>query len=363
MRSHAMLRAAAGKTVRSSTPKTLAWRSGSWQSVQNGGLGNTPDAHRTFGSWRGRPETIAHSYANSSAWSDIDNPPSLATYEGSEFTGPAFLLSVAMFPSGQGCSLALGASGAYNSHFSTLASNLVAKGFGASPLRIGWEFNLTSFGWYATGDSTHAADYRGTFQQIVTTMRNAGWQGKSLWCPNAGGPHTGEVDPTLCYPGDNYVDVIGVDAYDFHYGAAYADQAAADADASNRWANFVLDNGGYGLTFWSDFCKAGTQRLDSSSGAGVLTTATAAKTFAVPEWNTANLAWQGGGAGGDDPYYFAHMYSFLTALPASAGVNVEFECLFEEDYGGTSGPNHVIYPTGLDPKPRAAAQYQTSWGQ
>ena len=89
---------------------------------------------------------------------------------------------------------------------------------GSSTLRLGWEFNSPSFPWYAAGQASNFVAY---WQQIVNTMRAVpGANFTFEWNPTRGGQ--GSADQQMgnyanYYPGDNYVDVVGLDVYDSAY--------------------------------------------------------------------------------------------------------------------------------------------------
>jgi hypothetical protein len=67
-------------------------------------------------------------------------------------------------------------------------AGLVESGFGAAYLRIGWEFNGDWYRWSAGGDF------------------------KIEWTADK----DGRFDERLAYPGDERVDVVGVDFYDMY---------------------------------------------------------------------------------------------------------------------------------------------------
>ena len=59
------------------------------------------------------------------------------------------------------------------------------------------------------------ADFGGYFDQIVTAMRSvAGEKFQFVWNPDVGAFAEAGYNVTLAYPGNAYVNVIGVDAYD-----------------------------------------------------------------------------------------------------------------------------------------------------
>jgi len=206
-------------------------------------------------------------------------------------TGPAWLLdphaasdlrleyALPMFPETGGASLAACAGGRYDAHWAQLAHNLVTVGLANSVVRPGWEFNGD---WYPWAAKDRTRQYVGCFRHIVTTMRDAsGQRFRFDWNPTVG---TGEFPAEEAYPGDAYVDYVGVDAYD-----------------TSSWQQ-VLD-GDHGLQFWSKFA------------------ADHHKPLAIPEWGVAG----GGGGRGDDPDYVDRMFTFMT----NAKNHVAYEQYFD----------------------------------
>ncbi len=104
--------------------------------------------------------------------------------------------------------LSSGAAGEYNQYFVTLATALVAGGQGNSIVRLNWDFN-----WIG-----QAADFNAYWQQIVTAMGSVrGGNFKFEWNPT-------DVTDTAVhlesyYPGNDYVDLIGLDVYDDTLGS------------------------------------------------------------------------------------------------------------------------------------------------
>ena len=114
----------------------------------------------------------------------------------------------------------MGATGAYNNYFITLANALVTAGEGNSYLRLGWEFDGNWYAWQAQS-ATAEADYAAYFRQIVTAMRSVpGAAFKFVWNPDAAAFTSSTYNVALAYPGSSYVDVIGLDLYDFNWTAS-----------------------------------------------------------------------------------------------------------------------------------------------
>ena len=157
--------------------------------------------------------TYASDAMGQSTWTDIsDYAWDINSWKGS---GYHMIWAVPMLPDTGGVSLAIGATGAYNGYFTLLAQNLVAAGMGNSYLRIGWEFNQSRYPWYAAGQADAFVTY---WRQIVTAMRAVpGTQFHFIWNPSRG--DNGPKDKAMgnlasYYPGDAYVDMIGMDVYD-----------------------------------------------------------------------------------------------------------------------------------------------------
>ena len=269
---------------------------------------------QAFGTWRESQATIASDYLADKDWSSVENPSWwLNGWQPFTSTGGQLLLAVPLL-TGSGQTFADGAAGAYDSYFKSLATNLVAEGDANAILRLGWEFNGTWYAWSlsASNSADGPAEFIAYWRHVVTLMRAvAGSNFKFDWNVN-NGPEP--VDATQAYPGNSYVDYIGVDTYDNGYGVS-TPQA--------RWSQIV--NQSYGLNFWANFAK----------GQG--------KPISIPEWGLSTDASAGGG---DDPYYVQQMYSWLQQNRAA------FEVYFDYQGSLTSGST-----------PNAAAEYRSLWSE
>jgi hypothetical protein len=113
-------------------------------------------------------------------------------------------------PGGSCFGLNQGAAGKFDHYFQTVARNIVSNGFGDSIIRVGWEFNGGWFPWAAHGC---AADYVTYFERIVTAMRSVpGAHFSFEWNPTRGDLAVGNL--AEYYPGNAYVDSVGLDVYD-----------------------------------------------------------------------------------------------------------------------------------------------------
>lgn len=336
-----LLVAACGANQASSTDSTsdastwvsdAAW-TGDIQVVDGGNLSGLPwksgaatSDYVGFEMWRGRPFDVAVSGSTWASWADIE-APYIAPYDGF----PGFMqLRIPMLP-GTGTSLASGvtftacATGAYDANFEALGRDLVAKGRGNSHVRLGWEANGNWYPWNAANASS-ATEWVQCFQHEVTALRAAAPEILIDWNMNAETETPASLNPTDIYPGDAYVDVIGVDFYDFW--------PALTTDA--LWTTHYLDSapggGPYGIGAWLAFAQ--------SRG----------KLLAIPEWGIINSSKPNCGCGGDDPVYVKNMHDFFAANAA--------ELAYESYFNLATTPGDtttIIYPSTTSPD--ASAEY------
>lgn len=234
-----------------------------------------------FGVFSGRPPAGVLDFPPTSSWADIVSPTWL-------FSAHAdiarFEYSLPMLPDGPGYSLAACAGGNYNAQWTTLAKNLIAYRLAGAIVRPGWEFNGDWYGWSAIGK---AQEYLGCFRQIVATMRAVPGQRFLFdWNPNGS---NNKMPAEQAYPGDSYVDVIGVDLYDMSWTNYPVSSGTSLATAQARTWNWLL-NGDHGLKFWSSFALAHGRPM------------------ALTEWG---VTWRSDGhGGGDDPSFVNNIFNF-----------------------------------------------------
>jgi hypothetical protein len=191
-------------------------------------------------------------------------------------TGCVLLLGVPMVPTDssgnpQG-TLAAGAAGSYDDQFATLARTLIAGGQPNAMLRLGWEFNGNWSAWQVT-DTTDAANFAAYWRDIVTTMRAVpGAAFQFVWNPDDTSG-SGSYAPSDAYPGNAYVDAIGIDVYDQCW--------CTPRTSSTAWTH--LYDQPWGLQWATSFASAVGEPL------------------AVPEWGVTNRSRSHGL--GDDPSF------------------------------------------------------------
>jgi hypothetical protein len=173
--------------------------------------------------------TVGHTYLPGDNWSDIEGDPAILgpwSQWHQDNPGSLLVLNVPMLvpneqPTGDAAVAGLlqrGAAGDFDHYFLVLAQRLVADGSGDTILIPGWEMNGTTYTSRCGPDPTAWQAY---WRQIVTTMRSVpGARFRFDFDPTRG---ANSVPWTACYPGDGYVDIIGMDSYDQGPGRSFAD--------------------------------------------------------------------------------------------------------------------------------------------
>lgn len=229
-------------------------------------------------------------------------------------TGLPMSIAVPLLPKDNQANLASGAKGDYDLYFVQIAETFVKRGLGNVTIRLGWEFNHSWFPWRASKDPQAWVAY---WRRVVTAMRSVpGANFKFDWCPGWG---KGQVDPPSVYPGDDYVDVIGIDIYNISWHPRTPEQ---------RWD--LKLNAPFGLKWQKEFAQAH------------------GKPVSFPEWGTGTRP--DGRGGGDDPYFITQMAGWI------ASSNVAYH-----NYWNYPAPDfNGILSDGS--KPEAAAAFLTHFG-
>jgi hypothetical protein len=285
----------------------LPWASGAYLPT------GTPAAAAAFGAWRRRPLDVVDAWSGWSSWQDIVDPSWLyQRWSGSPYT---MAFGVAMLPENvPGVSLQACANGTYNARWRQFGSVISSYGLGKSIIRLGWEFNGNWYVWQAKQPTVWAK----CWQQVVTSARSTAPGLQWDWNVNRG-VSSGLADPTQAYPGNSYVDIVGVDSYDWWPAATTA----------AGWQSQL--NGKQGLNYWLTFAAAH------------------GKPLSVPEWGNVSAGISGGR---DDPLYVQDMKGFFAANAA----HIAFEANFQGAPSSTGGS----YGTGST-VPKASAAYQAGF--
>ncbi len=181
-----------------------------------------------FQSWLGgRQVTVGHTYLPGDNWSDIEGDAGIIK-PWAAWAGGApermLVLNVPMVAPNEGNLsdgqvadlMRQGAAGTFNDHFRTLAQRLVAAGAGETIIVLGWEMNGTT---YSSRCRPETEAWKAYWREIVLTMRGVeGAKFRFDFAPTRG---LDDVPWTQCYPGDDVVDIIGMDSYDQEPGRSF----------------------------------------------------------------------------------------------------------------------------------------------
>jgi len=192
----------------------------------------------------------------------------------------------------KGTPLADVADGLHDAEFEA-AARAISEAQPKAIIRLGWEMNLADSAWAAKGQE---ADYVTAFRRVVGIFRRYSNDFRYDWCPGWG-PQDSPAD--LTYPGDDVVDYIGLDVYDFKH----------EGSVEERWNTFYL-KAPFGLEWHRDFA------------------ARHGKPMSYPEWGVGNF--------GDNPYFIQQMHDWFVD---NAG-QIAYTCYFDVD---------GAWPTRIDP--------------
>lgn len=145
-----------------------------------------------------------------------------------------------------GASMAAAAQGSYASTYAD-AARVIANGTPGTDkihIRTGWEFNAT---WSPVSSSAigQPENYIGAYRNFVDSFRSVSDRFVFEWTPNIGNHG---MNPADAYPGDQYVDIIGMD---FYWDTK---QSWSMQDPVQAWNYFV--NQEYGLQWLENFADA-----------------------------------------------------------------------------------------------------------
>ncbi len=240
-----------------------------------------------FEQWMGGEISHALAFLGRKSWDGFVNRELIQEWAGSGYRmvyGTPMLME-------SGGTLRQGADGAFDEHFRELAQTLVENGQGNAILRLGWEFDGDWYPWSSQKDPQAFVDY---WRRIVDTMRAVPGAEKLEFDWNSSSGGQGPLEEV--YPGDEYVDYIGLDLYDRSY-------TPEDKLPVARWELFMTRPGG--LNWARDFAKAH------------------GKPMSIPEWGLTTQ--HSSGAKQDNPDFVRNMHEFIQAN------DIGYQSYFEMD--------------------------------
>ena len=191
----------------------------------------------------------------------------------------------------KGTPLAEVADGLHDVEFEA-AARAIAEAQPKAIIRLGWEMNLVAMPWFARDQE---ADYIRAFRRVVGIFRRYSDDFRYDWCPGWGSQ---DSPADLAYPGDDVVDYVGLDVYDFKQ----------EGSPEERWNDFYL-KAAFGLEWHRDFA------------------ARHGKPMSYPEWGVGNF--------GDNPLFVQRMHDWLVKNQD----NIVYAAYFDVD---------GLWPTQID---------------
>jgi hypothetical protein len=203
-----------------------AWPSGAFLDSDETGVRRIAE----FGRWRGSAAPrVGHTYLPGESWSDIEGPGWIidpwAKWHVSK-PGSLLVLNVPMLtPNEARLSdeqvarlLRRGIGGEFDKHFQTLAERLIGSGASKTILVLGWEMNGVTYVSRCRPDREAWKQY---WRRIVSVIRDVpGGAFRFEFTPSRG---VDAIPWTECYPGDDVVDIIGMNTYDQPPGASFGE--------------------------------------------------------------------------------------------------------------------------------------------
>ncbi|MFD6420304.1 glycoside hydrolase family 26 protein [Streptomyces sp. NPDC060194] len=181
--------------------------------------------------WLGGTELkVGHTYLPGDLWSNIEGGAGFLDAWAQwrkEKDDRLFVLNVPMQERNEGGVgnqevarlLKAGAAGEFDRHYRVLAERLVRLGIPDTVIVLGWEMNGIT---YTSRCGPDPASWKAYWRRIVTEMRAVeGQRFKFDFAPNRG---RDAIPWTECYPGDDVVDIIGMDSYDQPPGRTFDEQ-------------------------------------------------------------------------------------------------------------------------------------------
>ena len=295
------------------------WFSGAWAS---GGAASTARVNG-FGDWRGTPVDMATVYPATATWQTIHD--SDWVFDSFAGFGGTLAYGLPILPDQKGDSdFGSVVAGEHDWVYTKVASDLRTNGHGRAVVRIGWEANGDWFPWNAK--ASDAAAYVAAYRHVVGVLRQTAPELVIDFDLGCGTSLRGQEDRldalNLLYPGDDAVDLVGCDFYDWH-NTKSTDEAS--------WQASIRPSDSVGIQDVAEFARA--------HGKGLT----------YPEWGVAST--QEAGVG-DNPFFVEKVRSFFEA---NSDILV-FESYFSEP--DTSLSNSLWDPVQM---PSSAETYARLW--
>ncbi|GMA42134.1 glycoside hydrolase family 26 protein [Mobilicoccus caccae] len=301
------------------TPRSgLPWHSGAW----TGEFMNARNATK-WGTWRGRPSDATPTFPERKTWKEMRASTwHIDTYHGFKGT---LVYGLPILPeNSKPAELKRVATGWQDPTYRKIARDLKRFKGGPVVVRVGWEANGDWMSFRAT--ATTAGQYRAAFRRVVQVMRKENPKLVFDFDINCGTPlpkQKNRLDSlTKLYPGDDVVDLIGCDTYDWDVLKAKTDR---------QWRAALRPRNSVGIQDVADFARKRKKGLS------------------FPEWGLTH-AYDGNG---DNPFYIRKMHAFFRA---------NSDVLVLENYFNVPDQHMKNSIWSVKPQnPKSGAEYKKLW--
>jgi len=221
------------------------------------------------------------------------------------------IVTFSMFP--KGADLVQVAAGEFTEKYRQLAVDMIDNGLSDAHLRFGAEFN----GNWSPGTAVSRPElFVDAWKEIVSTMRSVSKSAFNfVWAPDI---YRRQLDPLKAYPGDEWVNEVGLTFYDKGACYPYPDQCHGDCLRRHRsctWKQLLEGRGAnFGLNFWAEFAREH------------------GKPLVFPEYGVMARDWPTPG-GGDNPRFFRNFNRWMTENEDVVG--------WHNTWSFTNGPSYV----------------------
>jgi hypothetical protein len=296
---------------------------------------------RSLESWVGHPADYVVQFADihdaaftSSVWGEVTRAGAFQTLAQQVTLVESIPLAFGDFieartPAGQAtarANLQATADGAHDAEYRVAANYLRNGGFPDAIIRLGWEFDGDWMPWSARGNE---ALWINAYRHVADIFRSVSPSFRFDWNGTAGFLQ----DDLAAYPGDNYVDVVGLDVYDKGLSTVWDPATQGWVDPVQAFGILRAD-----LAAQQDFAIAHD------------------KPVSFPEWALTGVDGNVTSNVGDDPAFIQGMSDWIDALPASGPGSLSYQSYFNED---TEDGHHRIDANYF---PFSAARYKLLFG-
>lgn len=297
----------------------LGWNSGIWGMYRSGSVQSYNSALSYAEDRRGRRADVNMSAQYATNWKDLTGMQILDF-----LNGTSSATSIVMLPPwpDSGGSWSAAASGAYDSYYRQIGAQVAAiRPNAKTVLRFAWEANGDWYPWSIVNRGGGASNFVNGWRHAVNNMRaGAGSKASNIVIDYSLSnlDDKGQGDPlSATYPGDKWVDVIGIDAYD-DWQVTRNGSTPAKVALLNRAYNFAVAHG---------------------------------KWVSVDEWGLHHTN-SGHAEGGDNPAYISAMYNWIKTHRS----RVAWETYFQDD--AMNNVNSALFSPRVNNNPASSQAYR-----